>query len=111
MQNEIKTVNSKISMGINTKQALSEMAGKYDMAQLNLFVRTINSALESGIGMTESISKLSEQLKLENAAAAEKKAQEAPVKMLIPMILLMFPTIFILLFAPIIISFMANGGL
>lgn len=108
---EIQTVNSKISMGVNTKQALSEMAEKYEMSQLNLFVRTINSALESGIGMAESINKLSEQLKLENAAAAEKKAQEAPVKMLIPMILLMFPTIFILLFAPIIISFMANGGL
>lgn len=108
---EIETVNSKTAMGVNTKQALSELAGKYDIAQLNLFVRTLNSALESGAGISDSINKLSEQLKLENASIAEKKAQEAPVKMLIPMVLLMFPTIFILLFAPIIISFMASGGL
>ena len=98
-------------MGVNAKQALSELAGKYDIAQLNLFVRTLNSALESGTGISDSINKLSEQLKSENASIAEKKAQEAPVKMLIPMVLLMFPTIFILLFAPIIISFMASGGL
>lgn len=111
LSKEILVVNSKVSLGIHMQQALNEMAEKYDITQLNLFVKTINSALDSGLGISDSLNKLSEQLKLENASIAEKKAQEAPVKMLIPMVLLIFPTIFILLFAPIIISFMASGGL
>lgn len=111
LSKEIGVVNSKVSLGIHMQQALNEMAQKYDIAQLNLFVKTINSALDSGLGMSDSLNKLSEQLKLENASSAEKKAQEAPVKMLIPMVLLIFPTIFILLFAPIIISFMSGGVL
>ena len=108
---EILVVNTKVSLGIHMQQALNEMAQKYNLTQLNLFVKTINSALNSGLGISDSLNKLSEQLKLENASIAEKKAQEAPVKMLIPMVLLIFPTIFILLFAPIIISFMTSGGL
>ncbi|MDD5020793.1 MAG: type II secretion system F family protein [Endomicrobiaceae bacterium] len=108
---EIVVVNSKVSLGIHMQQALNEMAQKYNIVQLDLFVKTINSALNSGLGISDSLNKLSEQLKLENASIAEKKAQEAPVKMLIPMVLLIFPTIFILLFAPIIISFMTSGGL
>lgn len=111
LSKEIGVVNSKVSLGIHMQQALNEMAQKYDIAQLNLFVKTINSGLDSGLGLSDSLSKLSEQLKLENASIAEKKAQEAPVKMLIPMVLLIFPTIFILLFAPIIISFMSGGVL
>lgn len=111
LSKEIGVVNSKVSLGIHMQQALNEMAQKYDIAQLNLFVKTINSALDSGLGMSDSLNKLSKQLKLENASSAEKKAQEAPVKMLIPMVLLIFPTIFILLFAPIIISFMSGGVL
>lgn len=111
LSKEISVVNSKVSLGIHMQQALNEMAQKYDIAQLNLFVKTINSALDSGLGLSDSLNKLSEQLKLENASIAEKKAQEAPVKMLIPMVLLIFPTIFILLFAPIIISFMSGGVL
>jgi len=111
LSKEIGVVNSKVSLGIHMQQALNEMAQKYDIGQLNLFVKTINSSLDSGLGMADSLNKLSEQLKLENASIAEKKAQEAPVKMLIPMVLLIFPTIFILLFAPIIISFMSGGVL
>lgn len=88
LSKEIGVVNSKVSLGIHMQQALNEMAQKYDIAQLNLFVKTINSALDSGLGMSDSLNKLSEQLKLENASSAEKKAQEAPVKMLIPMVLL-----------------------
>lgn len=111
LSKEILIVNSKVSLGIHMQQALNEMAQKYNITQLNLFVKTINFALDSGLGISDALNKLSEQLKLENASIAEKKAQEAPVKMLIPMVLLIFPTIFILLFAPIIISFMTSGVL
>lgn len=107
---EIKNVISKVSFGIDVKVALNEMAEKYNLEQLNLFVRAVNSSLESGLGISDALNKISEQIKIENASLAEKKAHEAPVKMLIPMTLLILPTIFILLFAPIIISFIRTGS-
>jgi len=54
---------------------------------------------------------ISKQLKIEDAAIAQKQAHEAPVKMLLPMTFLILPTIFILLFAPIILSFIKNGSI
>lgn len=111
LSKEIKIVISKVSFGIDVKSAMNEMAGKYSLEQLNLFVRAVNSSLESGLGISDALNKISEQIKMENASAAEKKAHEAPVKMLVPMTLLILPTIFILLFAPVIISFIKTGSL
>ena len=106
---EIQDINSKVNFGLPVQQAFEEFAQKYNLTQVDMFVRTITFSLQSGQGMAESLIKISQQLKTENASIAEKKAQEAPVKMLIPMTLLIFPTIFILLFAPIIISFLKTG--
>lgn len=106
---EIKGINSKVNFGMPVAEAFDEFAKKYNLAQIDMLARTINFSLQSGLGMADSLNKISQQLKNENASAAEKKAQEAPVKMLIPMTLLIFPTIFILLFAPIIISFLKTG--
>jgi len=111
LSHELKTVISKVSFGIDLKKALNEMAEKYNIDQLNLLVRTVNSTLESGLGITDALNKISEQIKSENSALAEKKAHEAPVKILVPMTFLILPTVFILLFAPIIISFFKNGSL
>lgn len=111
LSKELKTVISKVSFGIDIKKALNEMAEKYNIDQLNLFVRTVNSTLESGLGITDALNKISQQIKIENASLAEKKAHEAPVKILVPMTFLILPTIFILLFAPIIISFLKTGSL
>lgn len=39
----------------------------------------------------------------------EKVAAEAPIKMMFPMILFIFPVIFLLIFAPIVLSFFTGG--
>ena len=106
---EIETINSKISFGLPVQKAFEEFAQKYNLKQITMFVGAVNFSLQSGLGMADSLNKISQQLKTENASVAEKQAQQAPVKMLIPMTLLIFPTIFILLFAPILISFFKSG--
>lgn len=108
---EIKTVTDKISLGVDTKSAFNDMAEKYNLQQLNTFAKTINISLDTGTGLTDSLYKIAEQINNDNVAIAEKKAHEAPIKMLIPMTLLVLPTIFILLFAPFIISFIKSGSI
>ncbi len=108
---EIKIVTDKISLGIDIKKAFNDMEQKYNLLQLNTFVKTITISLDTGTGLTDSLYKIAEQINNDNVTAAEKKAHEAPVKMLIPMTLLVLPTIFILLFAPFVISFIKSGSI
>ncbi|MDR1696303.1 MAG: type II secretion system F family protein [Endomicrobium sp.] len=110
LSDEFKDVLSKISLGYDKKKALNEMVQKTGVEQLGFFVRTINMALESGAGMADTLKRLAAQTRNERASMAEKKAQEAPVKMLIPLVLFIFPTIFIVIFGPIVINFVTTGG-
>lgn len=108
---EIKIVSDKISLGMDVKSAFNDMAEKYNLLPLNTFVKTITISLDTGTGLTDSLYKIAVQINNDNVAAAEKKAHEAPIKMLIPMTLLVLPTIFILLFTPFIISFIKSGSI
>ncbi len=108
---ELRDIIKKISLGIDTKQAFKELMEKYNIVQLNTFVKTILMTLDTGTGFTDSLNKIAQQISNDNVAIAEKKAHEAPVKMLLPMAILILPTIFILLFAPFVISFFKSGSL
>ncbi|HEY0881917.1 MAG TPA: type II secretion system F family protein, partial [Archangium sp.] len=52
----------------------------------------------------------STQLRIERTQRAEKLANEAPVKMLFPLIACIFPTVFMVLFGPIVFAFMYGGA-
>ncbi len=109
--NELRNIIKKISLGIDIKTAFKDMAEKYNILQLDTFVKTITISLDTGTGFTDSLNKVAQQISGDNVAIAEKKAHEAPVKMLLPMAILILPTIFILLFAPFVISFFRSGSL
>ncbi|MDR2426263.1 MAG: type II secretion system F family protein [Endomicrobium sp.] len=110
LADDFKDSLAKISLGYDKKAALNEMVVKSGVEQLGFFIRTINMALDAGVGMSDTLKRLAEQMRMERTAAAEKKAQEAPIKMLIPLVLFIFPTIFIAIFGPIVINFVQTGG-
>ncbi|AKL97817.1 type II secretion system F family protein [Endomicrobium proavitum] len=110
LSDDFKNALAKIALGYDKKTALTEMARQSNVEQLGFFVRTINMALDAGVGMADTLKRLAVQMRSERASAAEKKAQEAPIKMLIPLVLLIFPTIFIVIFGPIVINFVKTGG-
>jgi len=110
LSDDFRSALAKISLGYDKKTALTEMVRKSRVEQLGFFVRTINMALDAGVGMADTLKRLAAQMRNERAAAAEKKAQEAPIKMLIPLVLFIFPTIFIVIFGPIAINFIQTGG-
>jgi tight adherence protein C len=103
---DFKDALSKISLGCDKKIAFSQMAAKTENRELSFFVRVISTSLDSGCGMAESFKRLSSSLRQDIYFHAEKKAHQAPVKILIPLILLIFPTIFIVIFGPIAINFL-----
>jgi tight adherence protein C len=109
LSDDFEDALSKIYLGYDKRTSLTEIAQKNGIERLSLFIRTLNLALESGTEIADTLKRLANSLRNDVFALAEKKAYEAPVKMLIPLVLLIFPTIFIVIFGPIVISFVKNG--
>ncbi|MDR1418628.1 MAG: type II secretion system F family protein [Endomicrobium sp.] len=107
---DFKDALSKISLGYDKTIAFAEMTAKTDIRELSFFIRVINTSLDSGCGMAESLKRLSSSLRQDIYFHAEKKAHQAPIRILIPLILLIFPTIFIVIFGPIAINFLSFGA-
>jgi tight adherence protein C len=95
-----------IQLGRTRVQALRELSRRVDLPELNSIVSSLIQADELGSSLGPILRVQSEQLRLRRSQLAEKKAMEAPVKILFPLVLFIFPTIFIIIFGPIAVKFL-----
>lgn len=107
---EFSTVLQEIRLGKPRTEAYSDMAKRINYMPLNSVISSITNALNTGGSMGHILRTLSEQFRVERSQLAEKMAGEAPLKLMFPLVLFIFPTIFIVIFGPIILSFMTSGG-
>jgi tight adherence protein C len=89
-----------IQLGKMRREALKEMADRMDVADVNSFTAAIIQADQLGVSMATILRVQAEQMRTKRRQRAQEKAQQAPVKMMIPMILLIFPVIWIVLLGP-----------
>lgn len=97
--------------GISRKKALSKMKERVQMPAVSNFVAAINQAEESGGEVSEVLCAQANQRRTERFLLAEKLANQAPVKMLVPLIGLLFPITFIIILFPILIKARDTGTL
>ena len=71
-----------------------------DVADVNSFTAAIIQADQLGVSMSTILRVQAEQMRTKRRQRAQERAQQAPVKMMIPMILLIFPVIWIVLLGP-----------
>ena len=86
-----------IRAGRPRQVALTELAERIDIPSINNFAAAMNQAEETGGEMVDILNTQSEQRRVERFLLAEEQASKAPVKMLIPMMLFLFPVIFMLI--------------
>ena len=92
--------------------ALRDVATRADSQPISNFIGAIVQAEQLGVPIAKVLQIQSQQLRIERRQRAEEAAAKAPVKMLFPMIGCIFPTIFIVILGPAIITVMggALGG-
>jgi tight adherence protein C len=90
-----------IQLGRTRPQALRELTRRVDLPELNSLVSSLIQADELGSSLGPILRIQADQLRVRRSQTAEKLAMEAPVKILLPLILFIFPTIFIMIFGPI----------
>ncbi|MCX7745541.1 MAG: type II secretion system F family protein [Clostridia bacterium] len=103
LADEFENVLQEIKVGKQKKDALKDMADRVNINDLTTFVGSIIQADQFGVGIGHVLRLQSEQMRQKRRQRAQEKAMKAPVKMLIPMVLFIFPTIFSVLIGPVLI--------
>lgn len=104
LASEFDKVLQEIKVGRQKKDALRDMAQRVDLQDLTTFVGAIVQADQFGVGIANVLRIQAEQMRQKRRQRAQEKAMKAPVKMLIPMVLFIFPTLFIVLLGPVVIQ-------
>lgn len=107
---ELLRVIHEIRLGKSRRVALAEMAGRVQLPDLNSVVNALIQADEMGVSVGSILRIQSEQIRQRRFERAEKMANEAPVKMLGPLFLFIFPAVLLVLLGPIIARMMTQFG-
>ncbi len=106
LREEMQIVLKQLKMGKTREEALKAMIARVDLPALSTFVTALIQADKMGTSLGKVLRIQSTQLRIDRTQRAEKLAGEAPVKMLFPLIACIFPTVFMVLFGPIVFQFM-----
>jgi len=109
LHQELTLVQKEINLGKDRQEAFKSLSEKLNIDQIGLLVNTLLVSLKTGSAISDNLKILATQLREEQLRMAEKSASEAPLKLMFPLALLIFPTIFIILFGPIFLSFMGGN--
>jgi tight adherence protein C len=106
---ELKFMLSQLKIGKTREEALKLMAERICLPSVSAFVNALIQADRMGASLGKVLRIQSTQLRQDRSQRAEKLANEAPVKMLFPLIFCIFPTVFLVLFGPIVFQFLFGG--
>jgi tight adherence protein C len=94
------------NMGLSTAQTLENLAERADTSGMRIFARSIVQGEALGISIGQVMRNLAVEMRKRRRSSAEERAQKAPVKMVFPLVLLIFPPMLVILIVPAIVSIM-----
>ena len=97
---ELKLTMRQQQLGISLTQALDEMVDRADTPSVRAFVRTASRGESLGVSIGPVLRELSADQRRRHRMAAREKMQKAPVKMIFPLIFMIFPALMIVLMFP-----------
>ena len=109
---EMRLAMQEQAMGLTTDQVLGNMVARSDTPSMHSFVRSVRQGESLGVSIGQILRNLASEMRKRRRAAAEERAQKAPIKILFPLAFLIFPALFVVLLSPAIIKFVESmsGG-
>jgi tight adherence protein C len=108
---EFRQTLAEIRMGRSRKDALRDVVARADAQPISNFIGAIVQAEQLGVPIAKVLQIQSQQLRVERRQRAEEAAAKAPVKMLFPMVGCIFPTIFIVILGPAVVTVLKGTGI
>ena len=93
-------------MGLTTEEALRNMLVRADTPAVRSFVRAVTQGESLGVSIGDILRSLATEMRKRRRAVAEERAQKAPVKILFPLVFLIFPAMFVILLGPAVFDFL-----
>lgn len=97
-----------IQLGKLRREALRDMANRIGLAEMTSFVAAVIQSEQLGVSMAKVLRIQADQMRIRRRQIAEEEAHKAPIKMLVPMSVLIFPSICIVLMTPAILQLMRS---
>ena len=111
LRNEFGIVLRDLRAGLPRSEALRRMADRLNVKEVTSFVSAMIQAERMGASLAAVLRVQAEQRRSERFQRAEKLAMEAPIKLVGPLIIFIFPVTFIILGFPLVMKFLAEGTL
>jgi len=89
-----------VQLGKLRREALRDMADRIGVGEMTSFVAAVIQSEQLGVSLAKVLRIQSDQMRIKRRQMAEEEAHKAPLKMLIPMALLIFPSLMIVLLTP-----------
>jgi tight adherence protein C len=97
---EVRLTLQEQSMGLAVNDALNNMLMRCDTPAVRSFVRSILQGEQLGVSIGQTLRNLAQEMRARRRHMAEERAQKAPVKILFPLILLIFPALMVVMLGP-----------
>src|ERR687883_1136721 len=101
---EFNLALGEMRIGESRQEALKKMATRLDTPEVSSFTRAIIQADQLGISLGRILRVQAADTRLKRQAAAEEKAMKAPIKMLFPLVLFIFPAMFVVILGPALLN-------
>ncbi|WP_169823170.1 type II secretion system F family protein [Anaerobacillus alkalilacustris] len=97
-----------MKLGKSRKQAFIELKERVPSDFFKSVMSSMIQADQMGIGISKVLRAQTKRIREKQRYSAKEQAMKAPVKMLIPMVLFIFPTLFIVLIGPVVVNFITQ---
>ena len=110
LNEELRRALHEIQLGKSRQAALKEMAQRVRQPELTTVLNSIIQADELGVSIGQLLRVQGDQLRAKRFSLAEKLANEAPVKILFPIVVFIFPCVFLVLMGPLVAQALKSFG-
>lgn len=107
---EFQRMQNDMSLGMTRQYSLTQMAKRCDLEEIYLFTASVIQAEKLGTSMSRTLKLQSDNIRDRHRQYVKAEALKAPVKIIFPMVLFIFPSIFVVLLFPAIITIMKTLG-
>ncbi|HML60515.1 MAG TPA: type II secretion system F family protein [Solidesulfovibrio sp.] len=105
---ELALVHHNVTLGMSMEEALTLMAARVDTPEMHSFASILVQAQKMGSSIADILKDQAARMRQDRFLAAERAGAVAAQKLLLPMVLFLFPIIFGVVFGPFVLKFLYN---
>jgi len=103
LADELARMLREVAMGKLRREALAEMAARIGVDELTGFVNAVIQSEQLGVGIAQVLRVQADQMRTRRRQRVEQTAHEAPIKMIFPLVLFIFPAFMLVILGPAVI--------